>query len=85
MRGPRHAHPVLRGHALASSAWVTTTSRAGAGRARRRADDRGEGVISAALVVLIMAAIAALMWGAFKSMWDSVEQDTRTKVEEVGQ
>lgn len=80
----RDAHPVLRGHALASSAWVTTRSRAGAARARTRTDDRGEGVISAALVVLIMAIIAALMWTAFKGIWDTVETKTQDEVEEIG-
>lgn len=84
MRGPRHAHPVLRTHAYASSAWVVTRSRVGTARARARSDDRGEGVISAALVVLIMAIIAALMWTAFKGIWDTVEDNTRTEVEKVG-
>lgn len=84
MRGPRHAHPVLRTHACASSAWVVTRSRVDAARARARSDDRGEGVISAALVVLIMAIIAALMWTAFNEIWEGVEDRTRTEVEEIG-
>ena len=80
----RDAHPVLRSHAYASSAWITTRSRVDAARARTRADDRGEGVISAALVVLIMAVIAALMWTAFNGIWESVEDKTRTEVDKVG-
>ena len=84
MRSRRRVHPVLRSHALVSSAWVTTRSRAGAARARARSDDRGEGVISAALVVLIMAIIAALMWTAFKNIWDTVETKTQDEVEEIG-
>ena len=76
--------PSLRLYALATSAWVTTRHRMAAGRARRRADDRGEGVISAAIVVLIMAAIGALMWTAFRGMWEDIESDTNDRIEEVG-
>jgi len=78
------ADPALQLYALATSAWVTTRHRAAAGRARRRADDRGEGVISAAIVVLIMAAIGALMWTAFRGMWEDIESDTNDRIEEVG-
>jgi hypothetical protein len=74
----------LRLHALATTAWVTTQHRVAGGRARRRADDRGEGVISAAIVVLIMAAIGALMWTAFRGMWEDIESDTNDRIEEVG-
>jgi hypothetical protein len=78
------AKPSLRLYALASSAWLSTRKRVASGRARRRADDRGEGVISAAIVVLIMAAIGALMWTAFRGMWEDIESDTNDRIEEVG-
>jgi hypothetical protein len=84
MHASRQARPLLWTHAHVSSAWVTTRSGWSDAQARRRADDRGEGVISAALVVLIMAIIAALMWTAFKGIWDTVETNTRTEVEEIG-
>ncbi len=53
-------------------------------RPRARRDDRGEGVVSAAIVVLIMAAIGALMWVGFRSMWSDIEADTNERIAEVG-
>jgi len=78
------ADPALRVCALTTSAWVVTRHRAGAARTRLRADDRGEGVVSAAIVVLIMAAIGALMWVGFRTMWTNIEADTNEKISEVG-
>ena len=47
-------------------------------------DDRGEGVISAAIAVLIMAFLGALMWVGFKAMWDTTEQKTNDQIEQIG-
>lgn len=47
-------------------------------------DDRGEGVVSAAIVVLIMAALGALMWVGFRTMWTDIEADTNDRISEVG-
>jgi hypothetical protein len=55
----------------------------GDGRARLRGD-RGEGVISAAIAVLIMAFLGALMWIGFKGMWEAAETNTRQQVEQIG-
>jgi hypothetical protein len=55
-----------------------------ASRVARRADDRGEGVVSAAIVVLIMAALGALMWVGFRTMWTDIEADTNDRISEVG-
>ena len=52
--------------------------------ARARGDDRGEGVVSAAIVVLIMAAVGALMWVGVRTMWTNIEQDTNDKISEIG-
>ena len=41
-------------------------------------DERGEGVISAAIAVLIMAFLGVLVWGGFKLTL----QSTQTKVDE---
>jgi hypothetical protein len=60
-------------------AWWTTTAR------RLPHDDRGEGVISAAIAVLIMAGIGALMWVGFKTMWQDTETNTKDKVAEIGE
>lgn len=56
--------------------------RAQVGRVVR--DERGEGVISAALVVLIMAFLAALMWVGFKAIWDTASSKTSTQVTKIG-
>ncbi len=47
--------------------------------------DRGEGVISAAIAVLIMAGIGALMWVGFKTIWEDTESNTSDKVAEIGE
>jgi hypothetical protein len=53
-------------------------------RPTRRAGDRGEGVISAAIAVLVMAGIGALMWVGFRAIWQDAETNTREKVAEIG-
>lgn len=53
--------------------------------ARRSRDDRGEGVISAAIAVLVMAAIGSLMWVGFRALYVEAEANTREKVAEIGQ
>lgn len=62
-----------------AQAWRVTTA------ARLRADDRGEGVISAAIAVLIIAGIGALMWVGFKAIWEDTESNTKDKVAEIGE
>lgn len=66
-----------------------TRSLSGLGVSRRwkrlRRDDRGEGVISAAIAVLVMAAIGALMWVGMTQIWQETEANTRDKVAEIGQ
>lgn len=64
---------------VAVQAWWTSTME------RTRHDDRGEGVISAAIAVLIMAGIGALMWVGFKSIWQDTESNTKDKVAEIGE
>jgi len=51
------------------------------GRAR---DEVGEGVISAAIAVLIVAALGALMWVGFRAIWTDAEATTRSKIAEIG-
>jgi hypothetical protein len=59
--------------------WCLATGR------RLRSVDRGEGVISAAIAVLIMAGIGALMWVGFKAIWEDTETNTKDKVAEIGE
>ncbi|MEI7592197.1 MAG: hypothetical protein WCK41_03140 [Actinomycetes bacterium] len=47
-------------------------------------NDRGEGVISTAIAVLIMAFLGAAMWVGFQAMWQSTSQTTSHKVEQIG-
>lgn len=51
---------------------------------RRTHGDLGEGVISAAIAVLIMAFLGAAMWIGFQKMWKSTESTTNQKVEQIG-
>lgn len=50
----------------------------------RAFDDAGEGVISAAIAVLIMAFLGALMWVGFQAMWDNAEQQTNEQINQIG-
>lgn len=68
--------------ALATYTWV----RSGLVHARHRleSEDRGEGVISAAIVVLIMAFLGVLMWGAFKLLFQGASTKTSNQVDQIG-
>ena len=70
----------LRGSYAAFAAWWTTSP-----TTPRARGERGEGVISAAIAVLIMAGIGALMWVGFKAIWEDTEDNTRDKVTEIGE
>lgn len=51
---------------------------------RRARGDAGEGVISAAIAVLIVAFLGAAMWFGFQRMWETTEQRTVEQVEQIG-
>lgn len=61
--------------AAAASIWHTRGS---------HHNQRGEGVISAAIVVLIMALLGAAMWFAFNNIWTQTEAKTQTNVSSIG-
>lgn len=62
-----------------------TTSAQAMRRSRlRRHGDRGEGIISTAIAVLIMAFLGAAMWVAFSAMWDSTSEKTQDQVDVIG-
>ncbi len=52
-------------------------------RARLRGD-RGEGVISAAIAVLIMAFLGAAMWVGFQQMWHTTQTTTNDRITQIG-
>jgi hypothetical protein len=51
---------------------------------RRLRDERGEGVISAAIAVLIMAFLGVAMWIGFNQIWENAETTTGNQVEQIG-
>jgi len=51
---------------------------------RRLYGDRGEGVISTAIAVLIMAFLGAAMWIGFQQIWQTTSTTTNHKVEQIG-
>lgn len=51
---------------------------------RLRQSERGEGVISAAIAVLVMAFLGAAMWLAFKGMFQSTTEKTNRQVDQIG-
>jgi hypothetical protein len=48
-------------------------------------DERGEGVISAAIAVLVMAFLGSLMWVGFHATFDKAQSKTDTQIEQIGQ
>jgi hypothetical protein len=47
-------------------------------------DESGEGVISAAIAVLIMAALGAIMWVGFRTIWNNTSSQTNTQINQIG-
>jgi hypothetical protein len=52
---------------------------------RRQRDERGEGVISAAIAVLIMAFIGVGMWVAFNATFQNTARNVNNQVNCIGQ
>ena len=50
-----------------------------------RKQERGEGVISAALVVLIIAFLAVAMWAAYQNLFAHAAEVTTKQVDLIGQ
>ena len=47
-------------------------------------DERGEGVISAAIAVLIMAALGAIMWIGIQELWGDASSQTSEQIATIG-
>ena len=63
-----------------------SSTRATAQRPPRRRDERGEGVISAAIAVLIMAFIGVGMWVAFNATFQTTAKNVNTQINKcIGQ
>ena len=66
--------------------WIGDEARARVPRrlATMARDDRGEGVISAAIAVLIMAFLGAAMWVGFDAIWGDTEDNIGDQVDQIG-
>lgn len=53
-------------------------------RTGRLFGDRGEGVISTAIAVLITAFLGAAMWVGFNTIWDGAETTINNEVNRIG-
>lgn len=51
---------------------------------RLRADERGEGVISAAIAVLVMAFLGVAMYKAFQGMFQDTADKTTNQIDQIG-
>jgi hypothetical protein len=51
---------------------------------RIRRDERGEGVISAAIAVLVMAFLGVLMWVGFKATLGNAQGNVDDQVNQIG-
>lgn len=78
-----HTNPLTPLNTLLVGSHVVVTNHLRRLGARAR-EERGEGVISAAIAVLIMAFLGAAMWLAFKGMFDNTSQRTNSQVELIG-
>jgi hypothetical protein len=47
-------------------------------------DEAGEGVISTAIAVLIMAALGAVMWVGFQAIWGNASSHTTDQINTIG-
>jgi len=64
--------------ALRAYVWARTVAVA------LRRDEAGEGVISTAIAVLIMAALGAVMWVGFQALWNNTNARTTNQVNTIG-
>ena len=68
---------------LAFEGWLARRAVLGAWR-RVRISQRGEGVISAAIAVLVMAFLGAAMWFAFNGTMHTAQSKVDTNVNSIG-
>ena len=67
-----------------AAALAARAARKDAGHSKPRRNERGEGVISAAIAVLIIASLGALMWVGFKTLWENAEETTNSEIAKIG-
>jgi mannitol-specific phosphotransferase system IIBC component len=47
-------------------------------------DERGEGVISVAIAVLIVAALGVVMWVGFQKLFNDTQKKTNDQIQQIG-
>lgn len=67
---------------LQAYVWARSLLSAAHGRLVR--DEAGEGVISTAIAVLIMAALGAIMWVGFQAIWGNASSKTTNQINTIG-
>jgi hypothetical protein len=72
----------MNDHVLHAYVWQRTAR--AAVWSRVTLDERGEGVISAAIAVLVMAFLGVLMWTGFKLTMGHAQSHVDTQVEQIG-
>ncbi len=69
---------------LMLSAYVVSRGVMAATAQRLRTDQRGEGVISAAIAVLVMAFLGVAMYKAFQGMFQDTADKTTHQIDQIG-
>jgi hypothetical protein len=67
----------MNDHLLRAHVWLKALT------ARLIKDETGEGVISTAIAVLIMAALGALMWIGFQQIWGHASTQTDNQITKI--
>ncbi|MEY2567139.1 MAG: hypothetical protein QOE35_1668 [Actinomycetota bacterium] len=75
--GSNMGSALLRGYV-----WQRTARLAAAGRMART--ERGEGVISTAIAVLVMAFLGVLMWTLFQSTLNDTQSNVNDQIGQIG-
>ena len=73
----------MQQHMVHAYVWQHTIRLALATRLSR--DERGEGVISTAIAVLVMAFLGTLMWVGFKATLGNAQTNIDSQVQQIGQ
>lgn len=64
--------------------WAWQAAALAAARERALPDERGEGVVSAAIAVLIMAFLGVLLWTALRSILGDATTNVANQVNQIG-
>lgn len=65
--------------------YIELRRRSASALARLDREERGEGVISAAIAVLVMAFLGVALWVAFKGFFESTADKTGKQMSQIGE